>query len=110
MNLVNNYKKSKMENISSNEIYDLYAPTVYGKILSIVRKKPIANMILEKVFINALIDKNIPAHEFHTPLISLLNHSREKSYKTIKALIILAECCAGKTLHINDKELNTSSL
>ena len=45
--------------LSPPEIYDLYAPAVYGKILGIVHKAPIADKLLEKVFIKGLQDKNL---------------------------------------------------
>ncbi len=97
-------EKEEVTSSSKMELYDLYAPAVYGKILSIVDKKPIADKMLEKVFINALKHKNIPAYKLHSPLISLLNHSTEKTNKTIKALNIFRECCSGASINIADEE------
>jgi hypothetical protein len=97
-------EKEPVTSPSKMELYDLYAPAVYGKILSIVDNRPIADKMLEKVFINALKHKNIPVYKLHTPLISLLNHSTEKTNKTIKALNIFRECCAGASIHIADQE------
>ena len=90
--------------LSQSEIYDLYAPAVYGKILSIVHKGPIADKILEKIFVEAFTINHILYKTPRRPLISLLNHSREKSYKVIKALNIFNECCAGTTICINNKK------
>ncbi|HMK02553.1 MAG TPA: hypothetical protein VK489_00095 [Ferruginibacter sp.] len=92
------------QGLSQSEIYDLYAPAVYGKILGIVHKGPIADKILEKVFIDAF--KNKTAHNNHlkTPLMSMLNQAREKSYKTIRALSIFTECCAGCSVCIKGKK------
>ncbi|MGK2861928.1 MAG: hypothetical protein ACSLE0_08345 [Chitinophagaceae bacterium] len=90
--------------LSPSEIYDLYAPAVYGRILKIVHKGPIAGKILEKVFIKAFKEKNLSGNNLNNPLISLLNHSREKSYQTLKALNIINECCAGATKSLADKK------
>jgi len=99
-----NNKETTANKVITIEMYDLYAPAVYGKILSIVHKGPIAHKILEKIFATAFKGDNIPTHNSNTPLISLLNQSREKSYKTIKALNIFSECCAGTSVHITDKK------
>lgn len=85
------------------ELYDLYAPPVYGKILGIVHKAPIADKILEKVFITAYTKENPNPNSLQSPLMSLLNQAREKSYKTIKALTILNECFAGATIQVTKK-------
>ena len=100
----NDKKKTSVSGLSQSEIYDLYAPAVYGKILGIVHQEPIAGKILKKVFIEGLQDKNLFANISKPPLISLLNQSREKSYKTIKALNILNECCGGSSVYITDKK------
>lgn len=100
----NNKEKKAVNELSSSEVYDLYAPVVYGKILGIVHEVPIANKILEKVFISALNDKDLFANSSRPPLISLLNQSREKSYKIIKALNIFNECCAGSSVRIASKK------
>jgi hypothetical protein len=101
-------KKNKeitvVNDLSPSEIYDLYAPAVYGKILGIIHKVPIADKILEKVFIKGFQDKELFANTSRPPLISLLNQSREKSYQTIKALNIFNECCAGASISMTDKK------
>lgn len=86
-------------------VYDLYAPAVYGKILSIVHKGPIADKILEKVFINMYKGNQPTAYHLQAPLIRLLNHAREDSYKIVKALILFRECCSGSSVHITNKTL-----
>jgi hypothetical protein len=91
--------------LSPSELYDLYAPAVYGKILGIVHKVPIADKLLEKVFIKGLQDKNLFANIAKPPLLSLLNQSRKKCYQTIKALNIFNECCAGASVSVNDKKV-----
>ena len=100
----NSKEKIAVTESSFSEIYDLYAPAVYGKILGIVHQAPIADRIFEKVFIKGLKDKNLFANISRPPLISLLNQSREKSYQTIKALNIFNECCAGLSVSITDKK------
>ncbi len=94
------------KDLFQSELYDLYAPAVYGRILKIVHKGPIAGKILEKVFIKAFKEKNLAGNDLSKPkpLISLLNHSREKSYQTLKALNIINECCAGATKSLADKK------
>ena len=89
-------------NILTPDVYDLYAPAVYGKILSIINKEQIADRILEKVFVNAY--KNFSASNLQTPLTLLLNEARKKSNKTIQALNIFRECCSGSTVYIKNKK------
>jgi len=100
----NDREKCAINNLSPSEIYDSYAPAVYGKILSIVHEVPIAEKILEKVFVASLNDKTVFNNTLLTPLITLLNQSRKKSDKIIKALNIFNECCAGATVCIADKK------
>ncbi|MEP6676935.1 MAG: hypothetical protein ABJA78_17365 [Ferruginibacter sp.] len=99
-----NKEQKKMTDQLTPETYDLYAPPVYGKILSIVHKGPIANKILEKVFINTYKNKSSLSYPLQGPLVSLLNQAREESYKTIKALTIFRECCSGATISIQEKK------
>ncbi len=99
-----NREEISVNELSPSEIYDLYAPAVYGKILGIVHKVPIADKLLEKVFIEGLQDKNLFSNIARPPLLSLLNQSREKCYQTIKALNIFNECCAGSSVSMTDKK------
>lgn len=78
---------------SVSELYDKYAPALYGRIIMVVKQKEIAEKILERVFINALIDKNINQSAHVTQFTSLINHSRKKTYSTLKALRVLDACC-----------------
>lgn len=71
---------------SISDIYDKYAPAIYGRIITIVKQKEIAEKILERVFINALVDNNVKHSAHLTAFTSLLNHSRKKTYSTMKAL------------------------
>lgn len=77
------------------ELYDKYAPAVYGKIIRVVKQKDVAEKILEKVFVNALVDKNIEAGVHLTPLTTLLNHSRKKTYSTLKAIRMFQATACG---------------
>jgi len=84
------------------ELYDKFAPPVYGKILSIVHKGPIAGKLLEKVFVSAYTkDETFP---LRSPLMSLIDLAHERSNKTIKALTIFRECCSGASISITDKK------
>ncbi len=80
-----------------SELYDKYAPALYGRILTVVKQKEIAEKILERVFINALVDKNVKQANHVTLFTSLLNHSRKKTYGTMKALRVLEACCSSQT-------------
>jgi hypothetical protein len=102
MDQIEEIKQKAAYNILVPDLYDRYAPAVYGKILSIINKEQIADRLLEKVFINAY--KNLPASNLQTPLTALLNEARKKTNKTIQALNIFRECCAGSTVHIKDKK------
>lgn len=90
--------------LSQSEQYDLYAPPLYGKILSIVHKGPIAEKVLEKVFVDAFTGKNSSENSLLSPLITLLNASREKSYKTIRALNLFRDCCEASGVCITTKK------
>ena len=75
------------------ELYDKFAPALYGRIIMVVKQKEIAEKILERVFINAVIEKKIQQPSHLTQFTSLLNLSRKKTYGTLKALRVLDECC-----------------
>ncbi len=95
----------KIKSKLTPELYDFYAPPVYGKILRIVQKDPIADKLLEQVFVKAYTsDKTFP---LRSPLMSLIDLAQEKSRKTIKALTIFNECCSGSSSSIADQEKNT---
>lgn len=83
----------------------MYAPPVYGKILSIVHKDPITGKVLDKVFVSAYTDSE--TFPLRSPLMSLIDLARKKSNKTIKALTIFRECCSGASVSLEDKKTNT---
>ena len=93
----NNQSKRKL----TPELYDMYAPPVYGKILSIVHKGPIAGKVLEKVFVSAYTNNN--TFPLRSPLMSLIDIAHEKSSKTVKALAIFNECCSGTSIILEDE-------
>lgn len=76
-------------------LYDKYAPALYGRIIQVVKQKEIAEKILLRVFINAVVDKNISQSQHITLFTSLLNHSRKKTYGTLKALRMFESCSCG---------------
>ena len=82
---------------SVSALYDKFAPALYGRIMLVVKQKEIAEKILERVFINALVDKNVSQPNHVTLFTSLLNHSRKKTYGTIKALRVLEQCCGTQS-------------
>ena len=84
------------------ELYDIYAPPVYGKILKIVHEAPIAERIFEKVFVSTYT--NSKYFPLRSPLMSLIDIAQEKSHKTLKALEIFNECCSGATISITEKK------
>ena len=84
------------------ELYDLYAPVVYNKVLSIVRKEPIAKKVFEKVFTLAYTNNNV--FPVRSPLLSLIDLAHKKSCKTIEALTIFSACCSGTTVSIANKK------
>lgn len=86
-----------MDADSFSELYDKYAPALYGRIMAVVKQKEVAEKILERVFINALVDKNLLQPSHLTLFTSLINHSRKKTYSTMKALRVL------ESLHCNSK-------
>jgi len=84
------------------ELYELYAPAVYSKVLSIVHKDPIAEKVFEKVFMLAYTNNN--SFPVRSHLMSLIDMAHERSCKTVKALAIFSACCSGTTVSINDKK------
>jgi hypothetical protein len=104
MPITDNLEKEADNWALTPSMYDVYLPAVYGKILGIVHKEPIANKILEKVFMDIYATKKAQDYKLQPPLITLLNHAREKSYQTIKALTMFRECCSGASVHMTGKE------
>lgn len=95
MNEINQTAKSLHADPSSiSELYDKYAPALYGRIIKVIKQKEIAEKVLEKVFINSLTDKNVVERTQITEFTSLLNHSRNKAYSTLKAIKTLDACCS----------------
>lgn len=82
-------KELTLDSTSFSELYDKYAPALYGRIMAVVKQKEIAEKILERVFINALVDKNVAQAGHINLFTSLINHSRKKTYSTLKALRML---------------------
>lgn len=82
-------KTLKVDAASFSELYDKYAPALYGRIIRVVKQKEMAEKILERVFINALVDKNVKQSTHTSLFTSLINHSRKKSYGTLKAIRVL---------------------
>ena len=78
-----------------SELYDKYAPAVYGRIMQVVKQKEIAEKILEKVFIKAFTKPENNTQTHLTPFTALLNQSRDKTYSTIKALKVLKSLSCG---------------
>ncbi len=93
-----------MKNITLEDQYDRYAPPVYGKILNIVQHVPIANSILEDVFVNVLVEAEPSSPELKSPLLTMIHYATDKSKKTIKALEIFRTCCSGASISIINKE------
>jgi len=86
---INESAKTLKDEASVSALYDRFAPALYGRIIKVVKQKDIAEKILERVFINALVDKNVKHSNHITLFTSLLNHSRKKTYGTMKALRML---------------------
>ena len=79
-------------------LYDKYAPALYGKIVSIINQKEIAEKILMRVFMDAALGKNAASAVYNSFFTSLLNHTRKKTYGTLKALRMFEACsCGSKT-------------
>lgn len=95
-----NQVNATAKNLSSDEdavsaLYDKYAPALYGKILGVVKQKDVAEKILLRVFMNALVDKNVSQSTHVRLFTNLLNHSRKKTYGTLKALRMFEACSCG---------------
>lgn len=88
-------KNIASDEASVSELYDKYAPALYGRIINVVKQKEIAEKILMRVFINAVVDKNVKQPNHVTLFTSLLNHSRKKTYGTLKALRMFEACSCG---------------
>jgi hypothetical protein len=91
-----NAKELKSDEASVSALYDKYAPALYGRIIKVVKQKEIAEKILVRVFVNAVVDKNIKQSNHLSLLTTLLNHSRKKTYGTMKAMKVLESCCSAQ--------------
>lgn len=91
------------ENTAFSDYYDKYAAPVYGRILNMVNHVPIADRILEQVFIKSNLDQNDPA-TLQSPLVKLINQASGKTQRTLKALEIFKACCAGTSICIKDPD------
>ena len=94
--LIDQIKKeagSSSETEVLSQLYDKYSGAIYGRILQVVKQKDIAEKILEKVFIKAF--KEPPTNVNLTPFTNLINQSRDKSYRTVKALKVLNALCTS---------------
>ena len=90
-----NAKELESDEASVSALYDKYAPALYGRIIKVVKQKEIAEKILLRVFVNAVVDKNMKQSNHLSLLTSLLNHSRKKTYGTMKAMKVLESCCSS---------------
>ena len=90
-----NAKELESDEASVSALYDKYAPALYGRIIKVVKQKEIAEKILLRVFVNAVVDKNMKQSNHLSLLTSLLNHSRKKTYSTMKAMKVLESCCSS---------------
>ena len=90
-----NAKELKSDEASVSALYDKYAPALYGRIIKVVKQKEIAEKILLRVFVNAVVDKNMKQSNHLSLFTTLLNHSRKKTYGTIKAMKVLESCCSS---------------
>lgn len=96
-------QQDQMDNVILSEQYDRYAPPVYGKILNMVNHVPIADNILEHVFLKSNVLQNNPG-SLQSPLLVLINQATGKTQRTIKALEIFKACCSGTSIKIKDPE------
>src|SRR5687767_575267 len=98
INELNKSSEQATDELAFSQLYDKYAPALYGRILSVVMQKEIADKILEKIFINAFIDKTVKGNDQLSFFINALNHSRSKSYKMLKAIRMFQACnCSLQT-------------
>lgn len=84
-------------NLSNGQLYDLYAPPVFGKILKTVPNIEIAEFVLTDTFQRALNNRQAMESSLLSPLTLLLNDARKQSERTVLALKLLHECCDGTT-------------
>ena len=75
---------SMNDNSNFSDIYDTYAPAVYGSILVIVKNKRTAEKILEQVFVTIWTKRT--ENRIHISyFISLLNEARNISNAKLKS-------------------------
>ena len=73
---------SKNDGVTLSELYDKYAPAIYGRILMVIHDKVEADKILERVFINVWKMR----HEntgYLSNFTKLINEARNISYQTL---------------------------
>ena len=79
-----------------SEIFDKYAPAVYGRIFSVVKNKDVADKILERVFINSLNKKEQRTANV-SDFINLINESRNSTYHILKSVKLFNAIACGSS-------------
>lgn len=82
---------------SKAELYDRYAPLVYGQIIRSVPCVPVAEDLLTTVFLRAFESQTLRGTALLSPLTRMLNDARNKTEHTLKAMRLFNESCAGRT-------------
>lgn len=89
--------KASSTNLSNGQIYDLYAPPVFGNILKTIPVLEVAEFVLTDTFQRALTNRQAMESSLLSPLTLLLNDARKQSERTLLALRLLHESCGGTT-------------
>ena len=76
---------TRNEQLPITELFDKYAPAVYGRILTVVKNKDVADKILERVFIN-MAKKRGENKSRISDFMTLMNESRTSTYHIIKSI------------------------
>lgn len=92
-------KTIEIERVS--EMYDQYAPVLYGNIVRVLPQGPIAEKVFEKVFVQSC-NFEMMSTAGKTPLIAMLNAARKKSKNTLTALNIFRACWTTDFVKVDD--------
>ena len=87
----------KDDQVHYSEIFDKYAPALYGRILNVVKNKEIADKILERVFVNSYNNREEKSENV-SDFTALINESRNSTYQILKSVKLFNAIACGSSI------------
>ena len=83
------------QHLSFSDFFDKYSPAVYGRILTVIKDKDVAEKILERVFVRSWEQRNNNISNL-SDFTSLINESRNSTYHILKSIKLYKAISCGK--------------